>query len=189
MLAEIKKLSLSGKPVRYILNTSADADHIGGNESLAKVARLRVQLDDHQHAWRHRRPRCKIIAHDNVLSRMSTLPTQRWPTETFVGREKEIYFNGEPVFMYHVPDAHTDGDSIVFFRRSDVIATGDIYRTDSYPGDRSAEGRQRAGRDRRLEPRARSRRARSITRKAARSSSRATAASATSSTCSSTATW
>jgi len=51
----------------------------------------------------------------------------------FVGREKEFFFNGEPVFMYHVPAAHTDGDSIVFFRRSDVIATGDVYRTDSYP--------------------------------------------------------
>ena len=61
------------------------------------------------------------------------MPVTAWPSETFVGREKEFFFNGEPVFMYHIPAAHTDGDSIVFFRRSDVIATGDIFRTDSYP--------------------------------------------------------
>jgi cyclase len=75
----------------------------------------------------------KILAHDNVAGRMSHLPASAAPSETFIGREKEFYFNGEPVFMYHVPAAHTDGDSIVFFRQSDVIATGDIFRTDSYP--------------------------------------------------------
>jgi cyclase len=68
-----------------------------------------------------------------VLDRMSQLPVTARPTETFIGREKEFYFNGEPVFVYHVPTAHTDGDSIVFFRQSDVVATGDILRTDSYP--------------------------------------------------------
>jgi cyclase len=71
--------------------------------------------------------------YDNVLKRMTKMPVAAWPSETFVGREKEFFFNGEPVMMYHVPAAHTDGDSIVFFRRSDVIATGDVFRTDSYP--------------------------------------------------------
>ena len=75
----------------------------------------------------------QIIAHDNVLPRVSALPSTAHPTETFVGLEKELYFNGEPVLMYHIPAAHTDGDSLVFFRKSDVVATGDIYRTDSYP--------------------------------------------------------
>jgi len=64
---------------------------------------------------------------------MTDLPVSAAPSETFVGREKEFYFNGEPVFMYHVPNAHTDGDSIVFFRHSDVVATGDIFRTDGFP--------------------------------------------------------
>jgi glyoxylase-like metal-dependent hydrolase (beta-lactamase superfamily II) len=68
-----------------------------------------------------------------VLARAGSLPSTAQPTETFVGLEKELYFNGEPVLMYHVPKAHTDGDSLVFFRKSDVVATGDIYRTDSYP--------------------------------------------------------
>jgi glyoxylase-like metal-dependent hydrolase (beta-lactamase superfamily II) len=74
-----------------------------------------------------------IYAHDNASARMSQLPASAQPTETFVGDQKEFYFNREPVFMYHIPAAHTDGDSIVFFRHSDVIATGDIMRTDSYP--------------------------------------------------------
>jgi glyoxylase-like metal-dependent hydrolase (beta-lactamase superfamily II) len=132
MLAEIKRLMPVNKPVRYVLNTSADTDHAGGNESLTKVLGSATN-------WvivgtpGASQTTVKIVAHDNVLSRMNNRPTSAWPTETFVGREKEIFFNGEPVVMYHVPAAHTDGDSIVFFRRSDVIATGDIYRTDSYP--------------------------------------------------------
>ena len=132
MLAEIKKLAMSTKPVRYVLNTSADADHIGGNENLAKVlgSAANWQIVNTPGATQSS---VQIIAHDNVLSRMTKLPTTAWPTETFVGRDKEFYFNGEPVFMYHVPAAHTDGDSIVFFRHSDVVATGDIFRTDGYP--------------------------------------------------------
>ena len=132
MLAEIKKLSVSTKPVRYVLNTSADADHIGGNESLAKVlgSATSWQIVNTPGATQ---AAVQIIGHDNVLSRMSKLPASAWPTETFIGREKEFYFNGEPVFMYHVPAAHTDGDAVVFFRHSDVVATGDIFRTDSYP--------------------------------------------------------
>jgi glyoxylase-like metal-dependent hydrolase (beta-lactamase superfamily II) len=132
MLAEIKRLMPVNKPVRYVLNTSADTDHAGGNESLTKVLGSATN-------WvivgtpGASQTTVKIVAHDNVLGRMNNRPTSAWPTETFVGREKEIFFNGEPVVMYHVPAAHTDGDSIVFFRRSDVIATGDIYRTDSYP--------------------------------------------------------
>jgi cyclase len=132
VLAEIKKLSVSTKPVRYVLNTSADADHIGGNESLAKVLGSAASWEIINTPGATQSA-VQIIAHDNVLNRMSKLPTSAWPTETFTGREKEFYFNGEPVFMYHVPAAHTDGDSVVFFRHSDVVATGDIFRTDGYP--------------------------------------------------------
>ena len=56
-----------------------------------------------------------------------------WPTSTFSGKRKEFYYNGEGVQIVHFPSAHTDGDSVVFFRRSDVIATGDVYSTVSYP--------------------------------------------------------
>jgi cyclase len=132
VLAEIKKIAVSTKPVQYLLNTSADADHIGGNEALTKVL-------GSANTWTiintpgGSQTAVKILAHDNVAGRMSHLPASAAPSETFIGREKEFYFNGEPVFMYHVPAAHTDGDSIVFFRQSDVVATGDIFRTDSYP--------------------------------------------------------
>jgi glyoxylase-like metal-dependent hydrolase (beta-lactamase superfamily II) len=132
MLVEIDKLSTSNKPVRYVLNTSADADHVGGNESLADVlgSLSNWEIINTPGATQ---TGVKILAHDNVLERVSHLPAPARPTETFIGREKEFYFNGEPVFLYHVPAAHTDGDSIVFFRQSDVVATGDIMRTDSYP--------------------------------------------------------
>jgi glyoxylase-like metal-dependent hydrolase (beta-lactamase superfamily II) len=132
VLAEIKKVALSSKPPQYLLNTSADPDHIGGNEAMGKAL-------GSANTWTiintpgGSQTAVKVLAHDNVASRMSTLPASAAPSETFVGREKEFYFNGEPVFMYHVPDAHTDGDSIVFFRHSDVVATGDIFRTDSFP--------------------------------------------------------
>jgi cyclase len=132
VLAEIKKIAVSSKPVQYLLNTSADADHIGGNQALTKVL-------GSANTWTiintpgGSQTAVKILAHDNVASRMSDLPASAAPSETFIGREKEFYFNGEPVFMYHIPAAHTDGDSIVFFRQSDVVATGDIFRTDSYP--------------------------------------------------------
>ena len=132
ILSEIRKLSVSSKPVQYVLNTSADLDHAGGNESLARVlgSAASWQIINTPGATQ---TAVKMLAHDNVLGRMSHLPAAAWPTETFIGREKEFYFNGEPVFLYHVPAAHTDGDSIVFFRHSDVVATGDIMRTDSYP--------------------------------------------------------
>jgi len=74
------------------------------------------------------------------LNRMSApagagapMPVAAWPTSTFSGKHKEFYYNGEGIQIVHVAAAHTDGDSIVFFRRSDVIATGDIYSTVSYP--------------------------------------------------------
>ena len=101
----------------------------------------------------------QIIAHQNVFDRMSVppagqkpYPESAWPTDSFVGVEKEVFFNGEAIQMFHPPAAHTDGDTIVFFRRSDVISAGDIFVTDGYPGHRSEERRQLAGRDQRAEP-------------------------------------
>ena len=112
MLAEIKKLSPTNKPVRYILNTSADADHAGGNESLTKVL-------GSAYNWTiintpgASQTAVQIIAHDNVLSRMNKLPTSGWPTETFVGRRRRSSTANRSSCI--TSSAHTDGDSIVFF--------------------------------------------------------------------------
>jgi glyoxylase-like metal-dependent hydrolase (beta-lactamase superfamily II) len=65
--------------------------------------------------------------------RTPAIPTAAWPTSTFTGKDKKLFFNGEGVHIIHEPAAHTDGDSIVFFRRSDVISTGDIFNTTNYP--------------------------------------------------------
>jgi glyoxylase-like metal-dependent hydrolase (beta-lactamase superfamily II) len=132
ILAEMKKVSTAGKPVKYLLNTSADPDHMGGNEKLAGALGSLANWTIVNTPGASQNA-VQIIAHDNVLARAGGLPATAQPTETFVGLEKEIYFNGEPVLMFHIPKAHTDGDSLVFFRKSDVVATGDIFRTDSYP--------------------------------------------------------
>jgi glyoxylase-like metal-dependent hydrolase (beta-lactamase superfamily II) len=81
-----------------------------------------------------------IIAHENVLKRMSAptgerspFPQAAWPTDTYFTKKKELFFNGEAIQILHQPSAHTDGDSIVFFRRSDVVSAGDLFLTTTYP--------------------------------------------------------
>src|SRR5262249_3812956 len=88
-----------------------------------------------------------IVAHENVLLRLSKpaagqgqVPFGAWPTETFATRKKEMLFNGEAVQIIHEPNAHTDGDSLVFFRRTDVVATGDLFTTVMYPYIDEANG-------------------------------------------------
>src|SRR6266571_3066667 len=135
VLAAIRKIS--NKPIRYIINTHIHPDHTGGNENLRKagstIAGGNVSFDIRDAA-----EGAQIIAHENVLNRMSApagsqAPADAWPTNTFFGDEKKLFFNGEGIEILHLPAAHTDGDSIVFFRRSDVISTGDIFTTTSYP--------------------------------------------------------
>lgn len=129
------------KPVRYIVNTSIDIDHTGGNEILAKQPEgtkiVGVTFPPVAVA-----PGAIIIAHESVQNRMSdppkgqpTFPAAAWPTDTYHTTSYKLsqFFNGEGVQMFHIPNAHTDGDTIVFFRYSDVIAAGDILNTTSYP--------------------------------------------------------
>jgi glyoxylase-like metal-dependent hydrolase (beta-lactamase superfamily II) len=83
-----------------------------------------------------------VIAHENVLLRMSApagnqapAPQAAWPTASYFDDFSKLptHFNGDPVIVYYAPAANTDGDSFVFFRRSDVIAAGNIFSTVSYP--------------------------------------------------------
>ena len=138
VLTEIRKLS--DKPLQYILNTHFHPDHTGGNEAIRKAgvtitgANVTGNLTDAAVG-------AQILAHLHVLDRMSAptgaqspTPTGAWPTDTeFIGNHKDLFFNDEPVQMLYQPAAHTDGDSLVWFRRSDVIATGDIFVTTNYP--------------------------------------------------------
>jgi cyclase len=130
ILAAIRTLSTG--PIRYIVNTTFDADHTGGNEPIRKagstIAGGNVSGDIQDAAVG-----AQIIAHDNVAQRMSKAPSGAQPTSTFTGDQKKLFFNGEGIEILHQPAAHSDADSIVFFRRSDVISTGDIFTTSSYP--------------------------------------------------------
>jgi cyclase len=138
ILAAIRKLST--KPLRYIINTHVHPDHTGGNENLARAGSTIAGGNVVGTIGASASQGATVIAHENVLNRMSAptgqqapMPIGAWPTDTFFTLEKEVFFNGEAIQVLHQPAAHTDGDSIVFFRRSDVVSTGDIFDTTGYP--------------------------------------------------------
>jgi cyclase len=137
VIAVIKKMS--ERPLQYIINTNSFPDSTGGNEPV-KYAGTTITGANVTNDIKDSRDGAAILAHENVLTRMSAptgtkspTPTGAWPTDTFLGKEKPLYFNGEPIEILQQPNALTDGDSIVFFRKSDVISAGDIFNTDGYP--------------------------------------------------------
>jgi len=129
------------RPLRYIINTSADPDNIGGNERAA-TSGFFPRGGSFGGAAANVGQRASVIAHENVLNRMSTAsakepaaPQAALPTDTYFDEFHKLpeFFNGEAVIVYHAPDANTDGDSFVFFRHSEVISAGNLYSTVSYP--------------------------------------------------------
>ena len=136
-LAAIRKFT--EKPIHYILNTDVDPDHTGGNEAFGKAGDT-ITGGDVADDIKGLDKGAAIIAHQRVLDRMSAPDGNRpaasfgdLPTDVYGGKQKDLYFNDEPIVLFHQPAAHTDGDSLVFFRGSDVISTGDIFVTTSYP--------------------------------------------------------
>lgn len=127
---------VSDKPIRYIINTNVDPDHAGGNEKIAKAGSTIAGGNVVGDIGASASVGATVIATQQVLDRMSAKggpPSGAWPTDTYTTDVKELFFNGEAIQIFHRPAAHTDGDSIVFFRRSDVVSTGDIFVTTSYP--------------------------------------------------------
>jgi glyoxylase-like metal-dependent hydrolase (beta-lactamase superfamily II) len=141
VIAEIRKLST--RPIRYVINTSADPDHVGGNDELSAAGQSVIPtggLNEIGAAG----GRAPILAEENVQSRMtapegekSPFPIGAWPTVTYSAAleemQKDLYINGEAIITSYQPAAHSDGDSIVFFRRSDVLVTGDVFDQTRFP--------------------------------------------------------
>jgi len=129
ILAAIRELSK--KEIRWIVNTTLDPDHIGGNERISNAGRT---VNGNPAA---------IISHEKLPLRMVKLPVpvpiSSRPLNTFFSDQRDLHFNDDPVFMYRAP-GHTDGDIIVHFRSADVIAAGDTFLTTTYPSIDVANG-------------------------------------------------
>ena len=127
LMAEIRKLNQG--PLLFIINTHFHQDHVGGNAALARLAEPGLAGAP-----------LKIIGHENVLNRLAKpipnqppIPPEGLPVDEYFTPFKDVHMNGEAVIVYHEPNAHTDGDSVILFRGSDVVATGDIFTPDAYP--------------------------------------------------------
>jgi len=144
LLAEIRKLSTL--PIRWIVNTHMHPDHMGGNDAIARAGRARVGGNVVGDLGAAAGATARIIAHENALTRLSLLQAKgelafgALPTDTFFVPRHDMLFNGEPVQMFHQPRAHTDGDILVHFRKSDVVSTGDLFTTVMYPFIDEANG-------------------------------------------------
>ncbi len=136
VLAAIR--TLSSQPIRYIINTSVTADHVGGNEKLAGTG---SQITGGNVSGQVGTDGAEIIAHEHVLERMIArtvqppVPIRATPQTTYHTDQLKLstVYHGDGIQVFYMPAAHTDGDSVVYFRHNDVIAAGDVFDTTGYP--------------------------------------------------------
>ena len=135
IIAAIGKLS--PRRIQFVVNTSVHADHTGGNVPIHAAGQDPSLFGSF---FSNGRPDAGVfatlIAHQNVQDRMiaeKIVPPDGWPIDTIIQDRRRKFHNGEGVEIFWMPNASTDGDVIVHFRKSDVIATGDIFDTTRYP--------------------------------------------------------
>ena len=122
VLAAIKQIA-PGKEIRWVINTGMSPNHTGGNETISKAGRT---VNGNIAA---------IVAHENTAARMvkAGVSDAARPFNTYFEPSRDFPFNGEPVMLYHDESTSDDTGTVVMFRRSDVIAAGDLFRTEGYP--------------------------------------------------------
>ncbi len=113
--------TVSNEPIRFLINTHMHPDHVGGNENFGKMGTL-------------------IFGHDNVRSQMAIAGYEQEPPLITFSKDMSFHINGERVHVFKTPNAHTNGDVYVHFEGSNVVHTGDVYRTTSYPYIDTANG-------------------------------------------------
>lgn len=125
LLAAVKKIS--PLPIRYIIDTDADAESVGGNAAVAAAGKTLFHAPIG--------PGASILAHDNVLAQMAHdgSPPNAWPTEAYLSNRTTLYINHEPVLVFNQPAAHSSGDSFVLFRSSDVVYAGNVLDMTRFP--------------------------------------------------------
>jgi cyclase len=130
VVAAIRRIS--DRPVRFLASTNGDPDHVGGNPAVKQAGEaIRTRENREEGAV--------VVSHEAVLTRLSSpgqrsaAPVAAWPTLAFPTPQQDFAFNGQAVQLFHMPAAHTDGDVVVYFRRSDVVVTGDIVDLTRYP--------------------------------------------------------
>jgi glyoxylase-like metal-dependent hydrolase (beta-lactamase superfamily II) len=133
VVAAIRKLA-PGRTLRQIINTTLADAHTGANAVLIKEGRLNQAGP----GLGQRPNEADLIGHAGLLALMTKIGrakivVERWPPSTYSGKSKDLYSNDEPVVILHVPAAVTSGDSMVWFRGSDVVATGEIFNQASFP--------------------------------------------------------
>ena len=132
---------ITSKPIRYVIDTGPDADHVGGNDVLSKAGN---QFFPGTRAAGARqdalRSVASILAAEGVVRHMTAAAESRpanalvgLPSESFHYAKKFLYLNDEAIEVLRQPAAHSDSDVFAFFRRSDVVVAGDVIDTRRFP--------------------------------------------------------